>query len=54
MIELIILLFVVSIISGLARWATDQRYKRKFEQRIRDMECCGEDCCEHSNKKVRK
>ena len=48
---LLFLLFIVSILGRLSRWATDQRYKRKFEERVKEMEeCCGEGCCEHENK----
>ena len=42
------LLFVVAIISGLGRWATQQRFKRMYEEKYQD--CCGENCCEHENK----
>ena len=48
---LLFLLFVVSIISAMGRWATKQRYDRKFEERVKEMdECCGEGCCNHKNK----
>jgi|TARA_R110001583_G_scaffold45704_1_gene143646 hypothetical protein len=49
MIELIILLFIVSIISGLGKWATDRRYKRKYEEKYND--CCGTGCCNHKEDK---
>ena len=45
---LLVLLVVVSIISGLGRWATQQRFKRMYEEKYKD--CCGEGCCEHENK----
>ena len=48
---LLFLLFVVAIISAMSKWATDQRYKRKFDERIKEMEeCCGEGCCKHEKK----
>ncbi len=49
MIELIILLFIMSILSGIGRWATKQRFKRMYEEKYRD--CCGTDCCNHEKLK---
>ena len=49
MIELFILLFIVSILSGLGRWATDRRYNRKYEEKYK--ECCGTNCCNHEKLK---
>ena len=34
MIELIIIMFVVAIFGGLSRWATDQRFKRKYKEKL--------------------
>ena len=51
---LLFLMLIVGILSGLGRWATKQRYDRKFQERLKEMEeCCGESCCEHENKKSR-
>ena len=41
-------MFIVAIFGGLSRWATNQRFKRKYEEKYED--CCGEGCCEHENK----
>ena len=49
---LLFLLFVVSILSGLGRWATQRRFKRMYEEKYKD--CCGEGCCEHENRKSKK
>ena len=48
MIELLVILFVVAIISGLGRWATRERFKRMYKEKYED--CCGTDCCGHKNK----
>ena len=48
MIELIILLLIVAIFSGLGRWATEARFKRLYKEKYKD--CCGTDCCNHENK----
>ena len=48
MIEMLIILFVVAIISGLGKWATQERFKRMYEEKYKD--CCGGGCCEHENK----
>ena len=45
---ILFLLFVVAIISGLGRWATQQRFKRMYEEKYRD--CCGTNCCDHEKK----
>ena len=47
MIELIIILFIVAIFSGLGKWATEQRFQRKYEEKYKD--CCGTNCCEEKN-----
>ncbi len=49
MMELLILMFIMAILSGLGRWATKQRFKRMYEEKYND--CCGTDCCNHENKK---
>jgi len=46
------LLFIFAIVSAIGRWATKQKFDRKFEERIKEMEeCCGGGCCNHENKK---
>ncbi len=67
-IGIIFLLFVVAIISAMSKWATDQKYKRKYEEKLRkhdlhynsldpnspysERECCGSDCGCHTEEKV--
>ena len=49
---LLFLMFVFAILSGLGRWATKQRYDRKFEEKMKEMDgCCGGGCCGHENRK---
>ena len=44
-------MFIVAIMSGLGRWAIKQKYERKYEEKVKEMEkCCGEGCCDHENK----
>ena len=50
MIEILIILFVIAFFSGLGKWATAQRLKRKYEEQYKD--CCGSNCgCHEENKK---
>jgi len=48
MIDLLIFLLLFAILSGLGRWATDRRFKRKYQEKYKD--CCGTNCCDHENK----
>ena len=48
MIDLLIFLLLFAILSGLGRWATDRRFKRKYQEKYKD--CCGTNCCDHEKK----
>ena len=63
MIELLVLMFIIAIITGLGRWATAQRYRRMYEAKRRhdlyynsldpnskysERKCCGQSCGCHS------
>ena len=66
MIELLLLMFIVAILTGLGRWSTARRYRRKYEEKLKhnryynsldpnskysERECCGTDCGCHTNEK---
>jgi len=45
---LITLMILIGLLGGASKWATQQRMKRKYQDKYKD--CCGTDCGCHEKK----